>query len=481
MPRPSPDPTGSPKESAQSERRFWFALAGIVLVALIALVLPRPRTTSVDRAGPTNETAAAHRRFTKADGLAVVHRPSTSATAGELTKSPEEIVAEKVRQFGRKRYELARTIAKRSGQEVPPEIEAFFNAIEEGNWDEIHSRWRELATHTHQYEYSKSDRPDLEPYWAMVLDAYGVAEQAHEWPAQQLLDYGNAILDSLPPGMVYVGGTDNGRWVPELLNETSGDPHIIVTQNALADGTYLDFVRELYGDQFNTLSPEDLQRAFQEYTADAQKRLQHDQDFPDEPKQVRPGENTKMVDGKVQVSGVTSVMAINEKLLQFLMQKNPDLSFAMQESFPLPGLYAGAAPLGPLMQLGAAGSQNSFAAEGAAQSVDYWRTATETLLADPAAVSEYALRSYSHDVNSTANLLAAHNYTAEAEQAYRLSTQIWPGNPDATKGLATILTRVGRTDEALQLLDSFARNYPDQRSAIESFRGTITWTAKASN
>jgi hypothetical protein len=41
-----------------------------------------------------------------------------------------------------------------------------------------------------------------------------------------------------------------------------------------------------------------------------------------------------MVDGKVQVSGQASVMAINDMLLQTLMQKNPGLSFAIQESFP---------------------------------------------------------------------------------------------------------------------------------------------------
>jgi hypothetical protein len=173
-----------------------------------------------------------------------------------------------------------------------------------------------------------------------VLDAYGVAEQAHLWPAQKLLDYGNAILHSLRPGMVHVGGTDNGRWIPELLNETSGgEQHIMVTQNAFADGRYLDFMNTLYSDRMTTLTTEDSQAAFQNYVTDAQKRLEHDQQFPDEPKQVRPGENIQMVDGKVQVSGAASVMAINEQLLQSLMQKNPDLSFAVQESFPFKGTY----------------------------------------------------------------------------------------------------------------------------------------------
>jgi hypothetical protein len=361
---------------------------------------------------------------------------------------------------------------------MPREIEAFFDAIESGNWEEIDRHWKELRSHTHQYEDSKNDRPDLAPYWSTVLDAYGVAEQAHEWPAQKLLDYGNAILDSLRPSMVYVGGTDNGRFVPALLSETSAEPHIVVTQNALADATYLDYVRELYGDRFNPLSQEDSQQAFQEYIADAQKRLQHDLDFPDEPKQVRPGEDVKLTDGRVQVSGRVAVMSINERLLQKMMEKNPEFSFAIQESFPLRNTYAEALPLGPLMELGAQDAQNQFTSERAAQSVDYWRSITQTLLADPeAANSTYALRAYSHDVSSTANLLASHNFMSEAEAAYRLASQIVPGNPEAVTGLASVLEQTGRATEARGLLEDFARQYPDSAKEMEKIRATFLWTA----
>jgi tetratricopeptide (TPR) repeat protein len=269
--------------------------------------------------------------------------------------------------------------------------------------------------------------------------------------------------------------------VPELLNETSGDPHIIVTQNALADGNYLDFLHDLYGDNFNTLTQEDSQRAFQDYATDAQKRLQHDLDFPDEPKQVRPGEDIKMTDGRVQISGQVAVMALNEKLLQTLMQKNPDLSFAMEESFSLPATYAGAVPLGPLMELGVNDAQTKFTQDRATQSVDYWRSVAQNLLADPeATASDYTLRAYSHDVNATANLLAARNFTTEAEQAYRLATQICPYDPQAVTGLAGILNRTGRATDAQALLDNFVRSYPNQRTAIETFRGTITLTATKS-
>jgi hypothetical protein len=335
-----------------------------------------------------------------------------------------------------------------------------------------------MATHAHQYAYSKSDRPEQDPYWETVLDAYGVAMVAHDCPAQQLLDYGNTILGSLQPGTVYVGGTDDGRWIPELLNESSDDPHIMLTQNALADTMYLDYLQEQYGNQFNTLTAQDSQQAFQQYVADAQKRLQHDLDFPDDPKQVLPGENLQMVDGKLQCSGQTSVMAVNQILLQMLAQKNPDLSFAMQESFPLRGTYADALPDGPLMALNADSDGNAFTADVAAQSVDYWRSTAQTLLADPeASGSSYTMNAYSHDVVSTANLLAAHNFTDEAEQAYALASQISPGNPEPVNGLAKLLAQTGHADQAQALLDQFAAKYPEQQKAIEQTRATIVWTA----
>jgi hypothetical protein len=164
--------------------------------------------------------------------------------------------------------------------------------------------------------------------------------------------------------------------------------------------------------------------------ADAQKRLEHDQQFPDEPKQVRAGEDIQVVDGKVQVRGQTALMAINERLLQMLMQKNPQMSFGMQESFLFRDMYADALPLGPLIELNVQHDQNIFTNDRATQSLDYWCNAAQQVLSDfDATGSEAALKSYSHDDSSAANLLAAHNFDSQAEETYRLATQLWPGEP----------------------------------------------------
>jgi hypothetical protein len=467
---------GARERVARRSHSLWLLAAGGLLILLVALLLPKP---------DGNQTSPSSRTNSLSSVSAPVGSPRTRLRPVSGTRSTfepahtaEEIVAGKVSQFGRSRRDIVGAIGRRLGKEVPPYIEKFFDAVESGDWERIDALWKVMAKHTGQYEKQDSDSahwPDLDPYWSAVLDAYGVAQQAHLWPAQKLLDYGNAILDSLRPGMVYVGGTDNGRWIPELLNETSGgEPHIIVTQNAFADGRYVDFMNTLYGDRLATLTDEDSKRAFQEYVTDAQKRLEHDQQFPDEPKQIRPGEDVRVEDGRVQVGGQAAVMAINEKLLQSLMARNPDLSFAIQESFPLKGTYADALPLGPLMELGAQDGQNTFTAERAAQSLDYWGKTAQQVFSDPeAASSPEALKSYSHDTVAAANLLAAHNFTAEAEQAYRLAARFWPENPESIGGLADLLVRSGREDEARQTFEEFIRQHPNHRKDLD--RVSAAW------
>lgn len=467
-----------PHSNASAERRSSYRGLRLVWVwglscalLIVGFLIHRHRHEAGSQAnGVPGEATTPERLAPVPSAVGSSHRGNIRERAETPQITPEEVVANKVAQFGRKRRELVYEIARRSQKEIPPEVEKFFDAIESGNWLDITNQWHELAVHSGQYNYSTNHWEELNPFWPSVLDAYGVAEQAHLWPAQKLLDYGNAIMGALQPGMVYVGGTDDGRWVPELLNDTSdGDQHIIVTQNALADSRYLDFVNDLYSDRMTTLTQDDSQRAFADYVADAQKRLEHDQQFPDEPKQVRPGEDIQVVDGKVQVQGQVAVMAINERLLQMLMQKNPQMSFAMQQSFPFRDMYADALPLGPVMELNAQSDQNPFTSDRASQSLDYWRNTTQQILSDVDATdSETALRAYSHDASSAANLLAAHNFDSQAEETYRLATQLWPGNPECVGGLADLLSASGRQAEAQQLMDNFSKQYPDQRKTLEA-------------
>jgi hypothetical protein len=445
----------NPPPSSPRPPWLWIAVA-VGIIILLMLVLFR-RGDDLLTAKPAPErTAQAQPADSASESDGQSHRRGGK---GKGTLSAEEIVASKVKQFGRSRRDIVHALARRSGKDVPSEVEEFFDAIEAGNWEQIETLFKGFAKRSGQYEGS-THSPELDEIWPAILDAYGVAEQAHDWPAQKLLDYGNAVVDSLRPGMVYVGGTDPGRWIPTLLSGT--DERIILTQNALADKRYLDYMEFLYADRFATLTKGDSDRAFEEYIADARKRFEHDQQFPDEPKQVRPGENVGMVDGKFQVSGQVSVMSINEKLFQMLLEKNPGFSFAMEESFPFKSVLADASPLGPIMEVGAPGEQNTLNQERATQAVDYWRNTTQQLLGDSDALASQEVRkSYSKLLSSQAGLFVERSHPAEAEELFRLASEVCPYSPEAVFRYVNFLVAHERVNDAFPVAENALRAEPN--------------------
>jgi len=456
MEKPKQKASTPDQETRAFSRWLWVPAICSLVVVLLALALPRQQTSPglTKSSNPAGQGRAARRL--DADRS----RPSPGFSGPALT--PEEIVAGKVRQFALDRLKLTHAMAQRFKVTVAPDVERFFEAVAAGQWEELNAAFTAL-----KQRRESGNREDLVPLWGPILETLLIAECGHDWPAQKLLDYGQATLGSLQPGMVYVGGTDPGRGIPTLLNETGeGERHIVITQNALADASYLQYVNFLYADRMSTLTPEDSQRAFQDYMADAQKRLAHDQQFPDEPKQIRPGEEVRMDGGRVQVSGQVAVMAINENLLRMFMAKNPDLSFALEESFPLKTTYPNAVPLGPLMQLGVQDVQNSFTRETAGQAVEYWRDTAQQFYSDDGTPADSPPRlSYSKMAAAQASLLADHQYATEAEQAYRVALQISPASPEAAYGLGRLLANTGRTDEAGRLVADFEREHPPSAPA----------------
>lgn len=470
--------SASREKSGQGSRWLRFLVAACLLITLVGLFLmllkngPAAQPGSADMPGQASAADANAPRAPSVGSTRLAHGRSKS----EPARTANEIVAGKLAQFARSRREIVQALARRHNVDVPDDVERFFDAVEAGDWNAIKTRFEAFKRGDGSAAAdSPGPRPGIEPLWPAILEAYGAADAVHRWPAQKLLDYGEAVLGALRPGMVYVGGTDPGRWIPTMMNESGeGERHIVLTQNALADFSYLDYINSLYADRFATLTSEDGQRAFQEYISDAQKRLEHDQQFPDEPKQIRQGEDIKFTDGRIQVSGQIAVMAINETLLQALMAKNPGVSFALEESFPLKSTYEGAAPLGPIMELRAPDGQNALTVERAAQSLDYWRATTQQMLSDPeASSSPETLKSWSKMAVGQANLFAERNYTTEAEQTYRLSMEIWPRNIESVSGLSDVLLRTGRADEARRLLQEFASNNPDLNSELERLRHSV--------
>jgi hypothetical protein len=205
-------------------------------------------------------------------------------------QSAEEIVAGKLVQFAANRRKLMNSIALRAGKPVPPEVERFFNALEKGHWEEADAIFDEL--HKRHENPKGSPDEDLYAIWRPIQETQGIQWETRHWPAEQLLKYGEKVLGSLKPDMVFIGGTDPGAFINTFLNETSeGERRVIFTQNALADSSYTEYLKTIYGDRLTLPQQSDQDAAFKQYVDDVSARASHDRDFPGEPKQVRPGEN----------------------------------------------------------------------------------------------------------------------------------------------------------------------------------------------
>ena len=232
-----PTPDSEPSTDVDRRSRWpWLLAAGFALVILIGVFRSPHRNSSPAATTSTNVAKAGGGKTGSALGPA---RRQVRSPGSDQASTAEEIVAGKLSQFARSRREHVHALGRRHGVEVTADVERFFDAVESGDWDAIEVAFRKINGGDSSAGHSDTRPPGIDSLWPAIIDAYGVAEQVHEWPAQKLLDYGNAVLGSLRPGMVYVGGTDNGRWIPELLNDTSdGEHHVIITQNALADSTY---------------------------------------------------------------------------------------------------------------------------------------------------------------------------------------------------------------------------------------------------
>ncbi|MGP8199990.1 MAG: protein O-mannosyl-transferase family, partial [Limisphaerales bacterium] len=164
----------------------------------------------------------------------------------------------------------------------------------------------------------------------------------------------------LKDGSIYDAERFKGIKLPPLIVEAMGWNNIPATtirlNRRLLEEAYAgDIVRSLGGvypdTEIATPSPEDSQQCFNEYLEEAQKRLAHDNEFPNEPRQVKPGEDVHIENGRVSVSGQVAVMSINGLLTKVIFDKNPGHEFYEEESFPLDWMYPHLTPFGVIMKI----------------------------------------------------------------------------------------------------------------------------------
>ncbi|HXS69122.1 MAG TPA: M56 family metallopeptidase [Candidatus Polarisedimenticolia bacterium] len=341
-------------------------------------------------------------------------------------------------QFSAEKEKQALLFAAASGDEILPFFQKYFDAAKSGDYQAVVNGFDDFKKYHPQY--AKNPRYAYRTsFWQQMLEiGLGYDHFAHCEPKYTQIAV-DGIVNSIPPGSIYFGGTDPGRGLPTVFSKSQIDaePFYTLTQNALADSTYLQYLRFTYGNDrlslgklvaairadpellalqaqfrnaqrralllettrpdndperksadqtFNDLmekipdrinkileklrteegsnppssgpkaiyipSNEEQQQCFTNYSEDAKARFQHDQKFPHEPRQIKPGEDFHVdAEQHIQVSGQIAVMAINARVAKIIFDRNPDREFYLEESFPLDWMYPHLEPHGFIMKI----------------------------------------------------------------------------------------------------------------------------------
>jgi tetratricopeptide (TPR) repeat protein len=167
-------------------------------------------------------------------------------------------------------------------------------------------------------------------------------EYQYDTPFFQEVLRGPVEHDKFSP---YYGTNILARVAYKLLDKPITDMGARVEKRWRAEGVYPP--KEIY-----TPNQNDSQQAFSDYMSDAQQRIYHDQTHPNEPHQVKPGEDVHVdSSGHVQVSGQVAVMAINGLLTKVIFDRNPTNEFFVEESFPLDWMFPHLTPFGVIMKI----------------------------------------------------------------------------------------------------------------------------------
>jgi hypothetical protein len=248
----------------------------------------------------------------------------------------------------------ARFLAEQLHLEVSPDIWRYYEAASREDWNAVGDWWRALTRRNSRNIKDSKQEPALQtPIWFTIIETGSAYEQFENGGTKYFVACANDIIKSIPPGSIYFGGTDQGFALVAAFSKSHqrADPFFTLTQNALPSDNYLTYLRATYGERIYIPTVEDSRAALQQSTEDARTRLEHDRKFPNEPKQVRPGEDISIVDGKVQVAGQMGVIALKGLLSKLIFDKNPDRQFYVDEGFPLEWMYPFLSPNGLILKI----------------------------------------------------------------------------------------------------------------------------------
>jgi hypothetical protein len=326
----------------------------------------------------------------------------------------------------------------------------------------------------------------LLPLWSNFNDC-------NQWDHWWGYDFGADMMRDMDRNAVYYGGSDPGRFVPTYMafvesqqpNRWKREPGFdrrdvaVITQNALCDAYYSQYIRNQYDNRFRTkpdnyskfekwlgrndaypvesvtcLSNEELLACWDEY-----------QNMPDVVARVKAG-------GPALRPGSNDVFTVNGIVAERIFQKNKDKhTFYLEQSVPMPWTYPYMQPWGLIFKL-TPEKQKDLPKEMIDQDRKFWDAYSAKLLANPDfRLDDDAPLTFGKLALWHADLYRYHKLDAEEEHWLRISLALCPQLPDTVRNLCTLLARQKRFDEALAVAQQAQLDDP----LNDTFRSIYDW------
>ncbi|MFZ4116200.1 MAG: protein O-mannosyl-transferase family [Chthoniobacterales bacterium] len=278
--------------------------------------------------------------------------------------------------------------------------------------------------------------------------------------------FGHDMLADLPPDSFFFGGTDPGRFIPTymIFGESFEDPRYkrdshfdrrdlyIITQNALADKYYNQYIRSHYTEKrpstFNWI----------------ERFLGRDHTYP-KVNLVLPNpedivaiyqNSLQQLQGSPEAANLqTNPAILNSAIAEWIFLRNRDQHhFFVEESFPMPWTYPYAIPHGLCYEINHDPLPN-LSADVVARDQQFWTDYIKRLRATKGFEhDEVAQHCFAKLRNATGNIYASRHMQPEAEFAYKQALDLWPGNTETVENMVNLLSPQERFQEAYELIVS---------------------------
>jgi tetratricopeptide (TPR) repeat protein len=228
----------------------------------------------------------------------------------------------------------------------------------------------------------------------------------------------------------------------------------LITQNALADNTYMNVMRDLYGDRIWIPSMADSSMAFKQYVDEVQAGKRP------------PNPGLVVENGRVHVTGVSGVMEINGIICQMIFDHNQFRhDFYVEESYVIPWMYPYLTPHGLILKLNR--TPTPLDPRTVRNDRDFWDWYTRRLVDSVKFRRDVVARkSFSKLRSAIAGLYRSRMMPDLAEEAFLQARLLYPLSPEAVFRLAQeVWLQQGRFVEARRLLSEFCDLDPGNKQS----------------